>query len=263
MSRPRTEAPPDTPKVLDKALRVLDAFTERTPEWSEGALSRRLEIPSTTLNRILRSLERAGYLLRYGDGRYRLGLAAIRLGSRASESLDLAAALAPEIQAAARETGELTFLAVPEIATGLTRYIYAADSTSRLRVTVEVGTAVQLSAGATAKAILAFQPEAVIDSVLASPRERHATGTLMDAEAVRVDLALIRERGWAFSWEETYQGAWAVAAPLRDSGTGVAIGAIGVAVPTSRHTPDIEERVREVVLKAADRAMGSLGYRRL
>jgi IclR family transcriptional regulator, acetate operon repressor len=262
MPRPRTDASPDTPKVLDKALRVLDAFGAQSAAWSEAELRRELGLPSTTLNRILRSLERAGYLMRYQDGRYRLGMAAIRLGSRASESLDLAAALEPELRAAARETGELAFLAVPDLGAGLARYVAAADSNSRLRVTVEVGSAVPLSAGATAKAILAFQPESVIDAQLGLPRERLAAGTLIDAAMIRDDLALIRDRGWGFSWEETYAGAWAVAAPLLDDLTQVAIGAIGVAVPTTRHTRELEEKVREVVLEAAERAMRTIGYRR-
>ena len=261
MSRPRTDASPDGPKVLSKALQVLEAFRGQSPEWSEGALSRELKIPSTTLNRILRSLESAGYLLRYGDGHYRLGLAAIRLGDRARESLDLAAALAPEIRAAARETGELAFLAVPDIPAGLAQYVGMADSDSRLRVTVEVGTAVPLSAGATAKAMLAFQPESVIEALLARPAERLAAGTITDPAVIREDLAGIRERGWGFSWEETYAGAWAVAAPLLDDETQIAIGAIGIAAPTIRHSREFEDSLREVVLAAAARAMRSLGYR--
>ncbi len=247
--------------MLSKALRVLDAFRGQSPEWSEGALCRELNIPSTTLNRILRSLESAGYLLQYGDGRYRLGLAAIRLGDRARESLDLAAALDPEIRAAARETGELAFLAVPDVSAGLARYIGVADSNSRLRVTVEVGTAVPLSAGATAKVMLAFQPDSVIEALLARTPERLAAGTLTDPDVIREDLARIREQRWGFSWEETYAGAWAIAAPLLDDETEIAIGAIGIAAPTIRHTPEFENSIREVVLTAAERAMRSLGYR--
>jgi len=261
MPRPRTDASPETPKVLDKALRVLDAFGRQSPDWSEADLRRELGLPSTTLNRILRSLERDGYLMRYSDGRYRLGMAVIRLGNRARESLDLASVLEPEIRAAVREAGELAFLAVPEVGAGLARYIVAADSNSRLRVTVEVGTAVPLSAGATAKAILAFLPPSVIDAVLERPLERLAPGTLTDPDMIRDDLARIRERGWGFSWEETYAGAWAVAAPLLDDESQVAIGAVGVAVPTSRHTHEFEATVREVVLGATDRAMRALGFR--
>ena len=245
MPRPRTETEPDTPKVLDKALRVLDAFDEHTPEWSETALRHELGLPSTTLNRILRSLERSGYILRREDGRYRLGLAAIRLGNRASDSLDLAAVLDSQIRSVAKQTNELTLLAVPDLSAGIVRYIAAAESTSRLRVTAEVGTEIALTSGATARVILAFQPQSVIDAVLARRIKRIAAGTLTDPSVVRQSLERARREGWAMSWEETYDGAWAVAAPLVGDDGQTAFASIGVAAPVSRHTDELEERIKQ------------------
>lgn len=258
MPRPRTEIDPETPKVLEKALRVLEAFGAQSPEWSEADLRRQLDIPSTTLNRILRSLERSGYLLRNDDGRYRLGIAAIRLGNRASASLNLPAVLDSQLQRVARDTDELTILAVPEFPTGLARYVATAESSSRLRVTAEVGTAVPMTAGATAKTILAFQPDAQIEAVLERPLERLAAGTLVDATEVRTHLKAIQRQGWGFSWEETYDGAWAVAAPLLDD-EDQAFAAIGIAAPTSRHSKLHERRLREAVLDATARAAQALG----
>jgi DNA-binding IclR family transcriptional regulator len=258
--RRRTKAEPDTPKVLEKALRVLEAFNEHTPEWSETDLRRELGLPSTTLNRILRSLERRGYVLRREDGRYRLGLAAIRLGNRASESLDLAAVLGSQIRSVARETNELTLLAVPDLSAGIARYIAAAESTSRLRVTAEVGTEIPLTAGATARVILAFQPQAVIDAVLGRRIQRIAAGTLTNPSVVREHLERARREGWAMSWEETYDGAWAIAAPLLGDDGETAFASIGVAAPVSRHTEALEERIRTVLLETAIKARRTLGY---
>jgi DNA-binding IclR family transcriptional regulator len=255
--RPRTDIVPETPKVLDKALRVLEAFGAQSPEWSEADLRRQLDIPSTTLNRIVRNFERSGYLLRTDTGRYRLGIAAIRLGNRASASLNLPAVLDSQLHAVARETGELVILAVPEFSTGLARYIANAESSHRLRVTAEVGATVPMTAGATAKTLLAFQPRAQIEAVFARPLERLATGTLTDPAVIRQQLATIRNQGWGFSWQETYDGAWAVAAPLVDDEE-QAFAAIGIAAPTTRHTDEFEDRLREAVLDAAARAAVTL-----
>lgn len=260
MPRPRTETEPDTPKVLEKALRVLEAFNEHTPEWSETDLRRELGLPSTTLNRILRSLERSGYLLRREGGRYRLGLAAIRLGNRASKSLDLSAVLDSQIRSVARETNELGLLAVPDLSAGIVRYIVAAESSSRLRVTAEVGTEIALTAGATARVILAFQPQALIDAVLQRRIQPIAAGTLTDPGIVREHLKRARRQGWAMSWEETYDGAWAIAAPLLGDDEETAFASIGVAAPVSRHTDALEERIRTAVLEAVIKARRTLGY---
>jgi DNA-binding IclR family transcriptional regulator len=251
MTRPRTSAEPDTPKVLDKALRILETFGQDRDVWTEAQLGRQLGMPTASLNRILRGLERAGYLLRDDAGAYRLGLAAVRLGNRARASLDLAALLEPELRAVAAATGELVLLAVPELAAAVARYVVAIDSPQRLRVTAELGADVPLTAGATARSILAFQPADQVDAVLARPRTRLAPGTLLQEAEIREQLASIRARGWGISWQETFDGAWALGAPVLDP-SGVALAAIGVAAPISRHSDAVRETTcRELVAAAA------------
>ena len=259
MPRPRTDSAPESPKVLEKALRVLEAFDDQSPAWAEAALRRHLSMPSTTLNRILRSLERAGYLVRYEDGRYQLGAAAIRLGNRASRTLNLGTALEPQLHALGQETGELVILGIPDVSAGVARYVKTVDSPSRLRVTAEIGTEVPLTAGATAKAIFAFLPEDRIEHAIAQASRAIAVGTITDPAVLREQAREIRERGWAFSWQETYDGAWAVAAPLLDADSQTAYAAIGVATPVSRHSDETELAVRDAVLRTVEDASRSLG----
>ena len=257
MARPRTDTAPPAPQVLEKALRVLESFDAQTPQWSEVELRRALEIPSTTLNRILRALEGSGYLLRDDAGRYRLGVAAVRLGRRAAASIDLPAAIGPELRALAHATDELIILAMPELDEGSARYVSTIDSSKRLRVTAEPGASVPLTAGGTARAILAFQPDLDIDAVLKRPRRRLAPGTLLDAGRIRDELARTRAIGSALSWEETYEGAWAIGAPLLDT-AGQAFAGVGVAIPTVRHTAELESEIRALVTEAATAAAARL-----
>ncbi|MBV9466295.1 MAG: helix-turn-helix domain-containing protein, partial [Solirubrobacterales bacterium] len=137
--------------MLEKALRVLDAFSQQSTAWSETDLREHVAIPSSTLNRILRGFESSGYLMRGVDGRYRLGGSAIRLGQRASASLDLPAVLDSHVRELAQRTEELVILAVPDLAAGRATYVAIADCPKRLRVTAELGTRVPLTAGATAR----------------------------------------------------------------------------------------------------------------
>jgi IclR family acetate operon transcriptional repressor len=259
MPRPRTDTSAEPPKLLEKTLRVLAAFDDRSPVWSEARLRRELSMPSTTLNRILRGLEAAGYLLRYDDGRYQLGVAAIRLGNRASRALDLATALDAQLRALAHETGEMVMLAVPDVPAGIARYVQTIESSSRLRVSAEVGMEVPLTAGATAKAVFAFLPADRIERVLSQELRPLASGTITDPVVLREQVRQIRERGWAFSWQETYEGAWAVAAPLIDVDQGSAYAAVGVAVPVSRHSIQTEHAVRDAVLRTVGEASRALG----
>jgi IclR family KDG regulon transcriptional repressor len=253
MARPRTDTDPDTPKVLEKALRILDTFGETQDRWTEADLRRHLAMPSTSLNRILRGLERAGYLRRDDAGAYGLGIAAVRLGNRARAALDLPALVDGELRRLAAATRELVLFAVPELAEGVAEYVAAVDSPQRLRVTAELGTRVPLTAGATARSLLAFAPARRIDEVLARPRERLAAGTLLHEAEIRERLESIRLQGWGTSWQETFDGAWALAAPIFDE-DGAALAAIGVAAPISRHSDVAERAAREALLEAVARA---------
>jgi DNA-binding IclR family transcriptional regulator len=253
MARPRTDADPETPKVLDKALRVLDAFGAEQDRWAEADLRRHLGMPSSSLNRILRGLERAGYVLRDDAGSYRLGIGAVRLGDRARASLDLPGIVDAELRALGQATSELVLFALAEPALGTALYIAAVDSPQRLRVTADLGTRVPLTAGATARSLLAFASEAVTEQVLARPRAPLAAGTLLDEAEIRARLDLIRANGWGISWQETFDGAWALAAPILDEAGG-ALASIGVAAPISRHSPETEEATRRALLATVARA---------
>ena len=240
---------------------MLESFDPQTPQWSEVELRRALGMPSTTLNRILRALEGSGYLLRDDAGRYRLGVASVRLGRRAAASIDLPAVISSQLRALARATDELIILAVPELEKGTVRYVSTIDSSKRLRVTAEPGASVPLTAGGTARAVLAFQSDADIEAVMKRPRRRLAPGTLLDASRIRDELARTRVSGSAMSWEETYEGAWALGAPLLDT-TGQAFGGIGVAIPTVRHTRELESQIRGLVTETATAAAARLQARR-
>ena len=122
-----------------------------------------------------------------------------------------------------------------------------------MRVTAELGTRVPLTAGATARSLLAFAPDALIEQVLARPREPLAEGTLLDETAIRERLALIRANGWGISWQETFDGAWAVGAPILDA-AGHALASVGVAAPLNRHSEATEEANRQALLHAVARA---------
>ena len=111
-------------------------------------------------------------------------------------------------------------------------------------------------AGASSKALMAFLPEAEIEAIV---REKGlpklCTNTITKPEALKTELALIRERGYAVSLEETDPGAWGVAAPIR-GWSGDTVGAVGVAGPTLRYD---EARLQQYVIccRAAARKVSS------
>ena len=83
-----------------------------------------------------------------------------------------------------------------------------------LRLSLEIGRVVPLHAGATSKALLAFLGDEVLERLLETPLAPVARGTITDPEALRREIARVREQGWASSQEETNDSAWGVAEPV-------------------------------------------------
>jgi DNA-binding IclR family transcriptional regulator len=67
--------------AVERALSILDAFSDKDPQLSLAELSKRTSMYKSTVLRLARSLENCGYLVRTEDGMYRLGSKLLKLGS--------------------------------------------------------------------------------------------------------------------------------------------------------------------------------------
>lgn len=191
-----------------------------------------------TAHRILAALTGRRYLARdERTRRFRLGPAALELGERARAVLDLRQAALPVLRRLARQTDETALLTVPNSERDRSVCLERVESSQPLRLSVEPGRRLPLHAGASQKALLAFLAEEDIERVAAGSLERLCGATITDADALRADLAEVRERGWAISFEETNVGVWGVAVPLLDE-DGTAVAAVGLAGPSARLSPD-------------------------
>ena len=245
----------DGPKVLEKTLRLLDLFTIERPSWSLTEMARELGIPTPTTHRLVRALEARSYLAKVGT-RYRLGFAAIDLGRRATASVDLRERLGHVLRELARTTGETVLLTVYDESRHGSLCVDRIETTRSLRLTIDIGRVTPIHAGASAKALLAFLDEEVIDEILSHHLGQLGPGTETDAKRLRKELETIRARGWASSYEENNVGAWGLAAPILLDHRVVA--SIGFAAPTARHSDSQVRSLARLVCDAAREAERSL-----
>ncbi len=255
------EAGKGTPlKALEKTLRVLDLFTIQHPDWGLLELSEAAQLPVSTLHRIVTVLRRHGLLTQDPESkRYRLGYAAIDLGRRAAWVLPIREMAGPIMRQLAEQTGETVVLTVVNDQHDRAICIERIESRHDLRLHLEVGERSYLHAGASSKVLLAyFAPEQVADMARQVGLPALARNTLTDLAALDEELRTIRERGYAFSLEETDAGAWGVAAPILDRQSH-AVAAVGIASPTSRHSQDAERRFIALTLEAARQIADRLG----
>jgi len=196
-------------------------------------ISERLGLPRTSLLSLLRSLEEAKFVI-VEHGVFRLGEAALRLGSLISTAFPFpnsVRAKLMELATANNETGLLSVLSQSGLESV---YVDKAESARPIRYFTAIGTRRPLHASAAGKTILAFKDETFVEAYIErSGLPAMTNRTIADPRRLRSELVAIRENGFALSLEEYAEGVGAHAAPVFD-GFGLIAAAVSLAGPAER-----------------------------
>lgn len=120
--------------AVTRALDVLELFLHGDGTLSAPEVTRKLQLPRTTVHELLTTLAARSYLVTIPDqpGRYRLGVRTYQLGSRYAEQLDLAAEGQQVARQVAETCGETVHVAILEGTDVI--YIAKVDSTHAVRM---------------------------------------------------------------------------------------------------------------------------------
>jgi DNA-binding IclR family transcriptional regulator len=247
-------------KILDKAVRVLMLFTPEQPEWGVSAVAREVDMPKTTVHRILRVFEQHAFLTQNPDTRrFRLGLAGIELGRRAQEGFELRRIALPIMEQLSAVTGETVLLQVVSPEGDRVVCIERVQQRRGLRLILDVGSTAPLYAGCSSKVLLAYFDKEAIDRVLAGDLRPMTPHTIVDAAEIREQLQRIRQQGYAVSFEETDEGVAGVSVPIRDARDRVIAG-LSVSGPVTRVNASTIRDYTGHALEAARRIAAELGH---
>jgi len=214
---------------LDRAIDVL--FHLRGLQEARGVseIARGLALPKASIHRLLRTLTRRGLVEQREDGRYALGSGLIELGVGALAGEPLLELARPHLAEEANVLGETVFLTVPR--QGKLIVLDKAEGRGFLRAAPRVGSSVPVHATAVGKLAMAFAPEAF--PLPRDPVKAYTAQTECQPLALRREVELARQRGFALNQEEWIEGLSVVAAPILDAGQRL-VGAVAVAAPSSR-----------------------------
>ena len=216
---------------VHRALDVLEALAAAGGTASLTDLAAACGLPVPTLHRLANTLAGRGYLRQGPDRRYSLGSRLVPLGTDAHALLGERAL--PVLRSLAELTGESADLAV--LTQGRAEYVAQAPGRHTMRTFTEVGNRVALHCTGVGKALLAAIAPAHAARLLgAGPLEARTAATLTDPVAVRAELELIRERGYALDEGEMEIGVRCVAVGM----PGTAPMAVSVSGPAARMTDD-------------------------
>lgn len=215
---------------VNAALRLLDLLAHRGPlQLSE--IARELHVAKSTIHRIAAVLLERAWVVRDGEGRYELGVRALRLGSAAGE-LPIVTAFRSVAAEFLDEHDETAVLAVIDGDESL--YIAMEETSQPVRYVTHVGSKTPAFASASGRVVLATYPPAIVESLFAGRPLRMPTGRRLNGmtELHRI-LDEVRARGYAENEGETAPGLYAASVPVVGSSQ-TALAAFTTLIPLSR-----------------------------
>ena len=227
---------------------------------SLAELCQALDVPKTSLHRLLRTLEGGDYLVSR-EGRFALGPTSFQLAqtiAAAAPQLAFPASARPALEALAKATGETVMLGRLTDGGDEVVYVDIIDSTAPVRFTVGIGDRRPLYSAASGKAVLAFLPEARRLAYLDRCEFVPFTPLTVRREALPDQLRDAAQRAVAIDDGGKIMGAAGIASPVFGA-DGRVFAAVSAAGPAERMLAARESIEREV-FRAGQQISRILGY---
>lgn len=260
MARVRVQHDKYVVKVLDKAMRILDNYTRHESAFTLDELTKRTALDKSTVFRILRTMEKNGYIRFDEEDRlYRLGLRFLDLGGIVYSSTSVRKSASPYLSALARELKATILVGV--LIDDQFSYVDKREGDSILRIPSYLGAKMAPTESFLGLALLAFTDRAERGALLQQyPLKKYTDRTPTKPREIEARLIGAGQRNYFVERGEFFDGVLQIAVPVRGA-RGSVVAALGASLQEFR-VPD--ENVGDVVQKlteTARRISGELGFR--
>jgi DNA-binding IclR family transcriptional regulator len=248
-----------------KCFQALEVLASPPYEFSLTDIALELSLPVASAHRIMTTLCVAGAAEQHDKTKwYRLTGRTLWIGTgylRRSAVYRAAFVLLQEMARKCHEQGMREALAyLATIDNDQVLYLHTVGNPTALSLYANTGERRPMHSTGLGKALLAFQPKEVENRVLSGKLAKSGPRTITSVAALREELALIRQRGYAVDDEENVRGTRCVAAPILDQ-PGHAIAAMSISGPVGAFQEQMIEPYSRIVRDAALRVSVQIGYR--
>lgn len=240
------------------ALRVLEAVAELQPVGL-SELSRVVEVPKATVQRMLMSLEELQWIEKSStvDTRWSISIHAYAVTSRGSSGSRIRDVSMGPLNSLQLDTAETVHLAVPD---GMQMVVIERlDTPHVLRAFLPLGSRLAMHASATGLAFLSSSADSFLDEYLRQPLEALTSNTMGDESEIRREVEAIRRRKYSINPGGLSQGITSLGATIVSRELNP-VGSISISGPSSRITSDLFAQYGEAVSEAAHRISLAMPY---
>lgn len=244
--------------AVDRAFRIMELIANSRRGYSVSEVSRKLNLPKSSVHLILQSLETMGYLQRDSQkGSYRFGLKLMSLSRAALGNLDLRETARPAMQKLASDTALTVHLATLE--RGEAVIIEKIEGFGLLPMSTWVGRRLNVNCTGVGKALIAFLPEEEFDKEIKQVNlPRHNENSIVSIKTLKRRLNEVRAAGYAFDDEEDEIGVRCIGAPIFDANQRP-VAAISVSGPVNSIPLERVSPIANKVIHAANLINVNLG----
>jgi DNA-binding IclR family transcriptional regulator len=244
-------------KSLTKAVAILTCFSTDRRSLSLADICAMLDYPRSTTHRFLASMREVGLLDQDRQrGNYRLGIRLFQFGNTVLANLDLHREAAPFVETLQRLTDLTVHLAVFDgMRAVVVRRLGPSGEVDRPATLIENAPSYCTSVG---KAILAYQPDEVVERVLEQGLERFTETTITTAAELTAELTRTRERGYSLDQGEHQPGVVCIGAPIRDENERV-FASISINGPAWKVPAEKIDELSKIVIHNANQISRRLG----
>jgi DNA-binding IclR family transcriptional regulator len=235
-------------KTLVKGLTLLEAIARSNAPCGVTELSKKLDLTKSNTFRLLQTLVAAKYVQHDAEtGLYGASPRLFELGMLVGNRFDVRVVARPLLGSLVGATGESASIGILEGHDVL--FLDRVDSPNPVRAILRNGERLPAYASSCGKVLLAWSSDEIVNA-LSGRLSRFTAHTVTSTRALKRDLSLIREQGYAVVRGEWHLEISSVAAPIfyRD---GKIVSAMMVSGPTARFTCDKTPRLIEAVCRSA------------
>lgn len=245
----------------DRLILILGMFSEKDGSLGVSEIADKLDIPRSSVHRILSPLVTHGLIERTVRRRYRIGTEMFRIAARIERRFEIVSIAKPMMESITAECGETCALGL--LTPDRTRFMLAhkVDTQLPLRFKLDLLTNLDLIWGSIGRATLAWMRPLEIRRALANSAPSIVTGASVPSwTELQKESEEVRRRGIAISHgHRAGPDVMGISSAFFDA-HGQARGAIGVIAPVFRMPSDQQARVASLVRSHASELSYKLGY---
>jgi IclR family transcriptional regulator, KDG regulon repressor len=241
---------------VERAFAILEFLNSTRRGWNISEISRKLQIPKSTTHILVSTLDQLGYIRQFESSRrFQLTPKILEIGRNALKCNPLPQLALSHLHWLVQETKLTAHLGI--VHENRVVFVQKVEGPGVIKIDTYIGKCSDFHCTGVGKAILAFQPQDKLDSLLSTHTfDRFTKKTITSKVAFVAELARVKQSGYSVDDEEEELGVRCVAAPVLLDGT--ALAAVSVTGTAAQIRTESMDRMISLTKSVAGRISASL-----